>query len=193
MRLPDCHKPSHAAPRPDTACATARTKRRGSIITWRQNAASIRSATINSRYGWMVAVTPASSAQAPARRHDGRRSAPSESDSHRAASSTQWADSAAWPKRMASGGLRTNSIAPISWRPGCGVTSRISKAPNSPCSAKHVTSQMPMNWKVGGSSGSSSLNRAEASGIESVRPTELPTGQMRCGVAPRGSVHGLVR
>ncbi len=50
-----------------------------------------------------------------------------------------------------------------------------------------------MNWKIGGNRGSSSLKKTEATGIESVRPTELPTGQMCSGVAPIGSVQGLAR
>ena len=92
-----------------------------------------------------------------------------------------------------SGGLMMNSSAPRNWSTGRGVASRISSAPNTPCSAYDVVNQSPMNWKIGGSRESSGLNRNAAAGMESVRPMELPTGQMCSGVAPIGHDHGLAR
>ena len=92
--------------------------------------------------------------------------------------------------RKINGGLRISSVAPSSCSSGRGVARRISSAPKTPCKANESTSHSPMNWKSVGSSGLSAFNQIATIGIESVKPIELPIGQMSSGVAPNGNVHG---
>lgn len=80
---------------------------------------------------------------------------------------------------MMSGGLSTNNMAPSPCIHRLGVTSCMSSAPKAPWSANESTSHMPMNWNVAGSHALNGLNTNAARGIESVRPTDPPTGHIR--------------